>query len=101
MVISSLCRHTWKQLVGSHASFQHNCNKEVFNAVEGKSLPSKARVGIIANEHNDGSSCDFRIGFVTGSLHDDSYTCGNEATRASDKWKQAWDTSRWSDRGHS
>ena len=30
---TSLGRNTWKTLVGSQASLQHNCNKEGFNVV--------------------------------------------------------------------
>ena len=43
------------------------------------SFHSKARIGIISNNGNDCSSCDFRIGFGTGGYPDDSNTCGNEA----------------------
>ena len=45
---------------------------------------SKARIGIIANQQNDCSTCDSRIGFGTGGLQDDSNPCGNEATRSPD-----------------
>lgn len=41
---------------------------------------SKARIGIIGNNEDDCKSCDSRIGFGTGGLHDNSNTCGNEAT---------------------
>ena len=41
---------------------------------------SKARIGIISNQENECNSCDSRIGFGTGGLHDDSNSCGNDAT---------------------
>ncbi|RMX47721.1 hypothetical protein pdam_00012358, partial [Pocillopora damicornis] len=75
---------TWKTLVGSQASLQPHCNKEGFNAVGDNTYQSKARIGITANQQNDCSSCDSRIGFGTGGRHDDSNTCGNEATRSPD-----------------
>ena len=80
---TSLGRNTWKTLVGSQASLQHNCNKEGFNVV-GTSSHSKARLGIISNNGNDCSSCDSRIGFGTGGYPDDSNTCGNEARHSPD-----------------
>ena len=81
---TTLGRNTWKTLIGLPASLQRNCNKEGFNAVGGDSRQSKARIGIIANQQNDCSSCDSRIGFGAGGLHDDSNTCGNEATHSPD-----------------
>ena len=81
---TSLGRDTWKSLIGSEASLQKNCNKEGFNAVGGKPSNSKARIGIISNQQNDCASCDSRIGFGTGGLHDNSSSCGNEATHKSD-----------------
>ena len=78
---TSLGRDTWKTLIGSQASLQSNCNKEGSNSVGHKSTQSKARIGILGNQQNDCSTCDSRIGFGTGGDHDDSNTCGNEATR--------------------
>ena len=80
---TSLGRNTWKTLIGSHASLQHNCNKEGFNVVD-SSFHSKARIGIISNNGNDRSGCDSRIGFGTGGYPDDSNTCGNEAKHSAD-----------------
>ena len=77
---TSLGRDKWKALIGSEASLQPNCNKEGFNAVGDKNYHSKARIGIISNNQNDCATCDSRIGFGTGGDHDDSNTCGNEAT---------------------
>ena len=77
---TSLGRDTWKKLIGSQASLQANCNKEGFNVLCDSSNPSKARIGIVANNENDCRSCDSRIGFGTGGDYDDSNTCGNEAT---------------------
>ena len=81
---TSLGRDTWKKLIGSQASLQTNCNKEGFNVLCDGSSPSKARIGIVANNENDCRSCDSRIGFGTGGYHDDSNTCGNEATYGKD-----------------
>ncbi|XP_044181544.1 protein crumbs-like [Acropora millepora] len=83
----SLGRNKWKSLIGPQASLQVNCNKEGFNVVcEGiaESQYSRARIGIIANEQNDCSSCDSRIGYGTGGLQDDSNTCGNVAKHSAD-----------------
>ena len=76
---TSLGRDKWKTLIGSEASLQPNCNKEGFNAV-GSNEFSKARIGIIGNVQYHCRSCDSRIGFGTGGKHDDTNTCGNEAT---------------------
>jgi len=81
---TSLGRNTWKKLIGSQASLQHNCNKEGFNVVSTSSSHSKARIGIISNNENDCGSCDSRIGFGTGGAHDDSNTCGNAAAASPD-----------------
>ena len=79
----SLGRDKWKSLIGPQASLQRNCNKEGFNVVNASSL-SKARIGIIANNENDCSSCDSRIGYGTGGYPDDLNTCGNEAKHGPD-----------------
>ena len=63
---------------------QINCNKEGFNAASVSNAYSKARIGIIANNEKDCGTCDSRIGFGTGGAHDDSNTCGNEATYEGD-----------------
>ena len=76
---TSLGRDKWKTLIGSEASLQPNCNKEGFNAV-GSNEFWKARIGIIGNVQYHCRSCDSRIGFGTGGKHDDTNTCGNEAT---------------------
>ncbi|XP_020606754.1 uncharacterized skeletal organic matrix protein 5-like [Orbicella faveolata] len=81
---TSLGRNTWKTLIGSQASLQYNCNKEGFNDVDTSSSHSKARIGIISNNGNDCSSCDFRMGFGTGGYPEDSSTCGNEAKHETD-----------------
>ena len=80
---TSLDRGAWKSLLGSEASLQPNCNKEGFNVL-GDYRWSKARIGIISNQENDCNTCDSRIGFGTGGFHDDSNTCGNEATYGGD-----------------
>jgi len=81
---TSLSREKWKSLVGAEGSLQSNCNTQGFNAVGTNPGMSKARIGIIGNQENDCNSCDSRIGFGTGGLHDDSNTCGNEATHSPD-----------------
>ena len=81
---TSLGRDTWKKLIGSQASLQLNCNKEGFNAVGTASDHSEARIGYIANQENNCGTCDSRIGFGTAGFHDDSNTCGNQATHLSD-----------------
>ena len=81
---ASLVRDTWKSLIGSNASLQHNCNKDGFNAVCDDPLSSKARIGIISNNEDACTSCDSRIEFGTGGQPDKSNSCGNEATSAPD-----------------
>ena len=81
---TSLGRDTWKSLIGSDASLQKYCSKEGINAVGDDPGHSKARIGIISNNQDDCASCDSRIGFGTGGKHDNSNSCGNEATRNSD-----------------
>ena len=80
----SLGRDMWKTLIGPQASLQSFCNKEGFNVVSVNQLVSKARIGIISNQENECNSCDSRIGFGTGGLHDDSNSCGNQATHSPD-----------------
>ena len=81
---TSLGRNTWKSLIGSEASLQHNCNQQGFNTVGKVAGSSKARIGIIGNNEGDCGGCDSRIGFGTGGNYDDFNTCGNEATWRSD-----------------
>ena len=81
---TSLGRDTWKSLIGPQASLQLNCNREGFNAMSGARSFGKARIGFLANNENDCVTCDSRIGFGTGGRHDDSNTCGNEATSSAD-----------------
>ena len=83
-----LGRDRWKLLISPLGSLQKNCNKEGFNArstkqLDGKEM-SKARIGILGNNENDCGLCDSRIGFGTGGLHDNTSTCGNEATSLDD-----------------
>ena len=76
---TSLGRNTWKSLIGSSASLQNNCNKEGFNCMSDTSGYGKARIGILSNNENNCASCDSRMGFGTGGLHDYFNTCGNDA----------------------
>ena len=85
---TSLGRNTWKKLIGSRASLQPNCNKEGFNVISVYKSWSKARIGILGNNENDCDRCDSRIGFGTGGFHDDSNTCGNQATHGVDNGNQ-------------
>ena len=80
---TSLGRYTRRRLIVSDASLQRNCNREGFNARASAGY-YKARIGIIANNENDCSSCNSRIAFGTGGSNDDSNTCGNEAIAAAD-----------------
>ncbi|XP_078349745.1 uncharacterized protein LOC144634603 [Oculina patagonica] len=81
--VTSLGRDTWKSLISSGGSLQVNCNREGFNTVCNPNQ-SKARIGIVGNNQHDCNSCDSRIGFGTGGAHDDSNTCGNQATHSPD-----------------
>ena len=81
---TSLGRDMWKTLIGPEPSLQRFCNKEGFNVVSVNPQHSRARIGIISNQENECKSCDSRIGFGTGGLHDDSNSCGNEAPRSPD-----------------
>ena len=85
---TSLGRNTWKILIASRASLQFHCNKEGFNVISVYKSWSKARIGILGNNENDCDKCDSRIGFGTGGKHDDSNTCGNEATFGGDNGDQ-------------
>ena len=92
---TSLGRNTWKKLIGSRASLQPYCNKEGFNAIDTKGSDcisglqcSKARIGILGNEHNNCEKPDSRIGFGTAGYPDDSNTCGNEALHGADNGDQ-------------
>ncbi|KAL9954490.1 hypothetical protein ACROYT_G042038 [Oculina patagonica] len=76
---TSLGRNTWMSLIGSPAYLQANCNKEGFNAASGRLDLGKARIGLLGNNEDNCDTCDSRIGFGTGGLHDDSNTCGNES----------------------
>lgn len=74
---TSLGRESWKTLIGPQGSLQQNCNREGFNAVCSEHCnPSKARIGIVANNQDSCHSCDSRIGFGMRGYPDDSLTCG-------------------------
>jgi len=83
---TSMSRSAWKKLIGSEASLQGGCNKQGINVVSTDSSYSKARIGILGHGSwgSQCHSCESRIGFGTGGKHDDSNTCGNEATGNSD-----------------
>ena len=78
---TSLARNTWKQLIGSQASLQPNCNKEGFNAF---CTSTRIRIGILGNNEHDCSTCDSRIGFGAETTPVDSNTCGNVALHGGD-----------------
>ena len=80
-----LGRDTWKALIGSEASLQHNCNREGFNVVSGfEAGHAKARIGLISNNEDDCGTCDSRIGFGTGGFPVYNNTCGNAAIGSTD-----------------
>ena len=85
---TSLGRDTWKELIGSQVSLQTNCNREGFNVLCSSSTHSKARIGIVANNQDECSSCDSRIGFGTEGKPDNSNTCGNVASFQPDNGDQ-------------
>ena len=78
---TSLGRDTWKQLIGSQASLQFNCNKEGFNAL---CTYNRIRIGILGNNENDCTSCDSRIGFGAENNLGESNMCGNVALHGGD-----------------
>lgn len=81
---TSLDRDTWKKLIGSQASLQHNCNMQGFNARCFDHNHSKARIGILGNDWKTCFLCNSRIGFGTGGIPDDNNSCGNEAENYGD-----------------
>lgn len=86
---TSVGRDTWKTLLTSQGSLQINCNQEGFNVMSGLGSNwntdwSKVRIDILANNNRDCISCDSRIGFGGGGIHDDTNTCGNEANYGTD-----------------
>ena len=76
---TSMGREKWKELIGTQASFQNNCNKEGFNVFCSQNQNSKVRIGIVSNGGTECDSCDSRIGFGTGGRPDNLNTCGNKA----------------------
>ena len=82
--VTSLHRDTWKKLIGSQSSVLHNCNKEGFNASGSKKGSSKERIGFLGNNENHCVTRDSKIGSGTRGYHDDTNTCGNEATWSPD-----------------
>ena len=83
---TSLGRDTWKRLIGAEGSLQHNCGKVGFNVLSDTSRGfPKARIGILGNGEDDCLTCDSRIGFGIGGKHDDSNTCGNDASHGADE----------------
>lgn len=80
---TSLGRDTWKELIGSQAFLQPNCNKEGFNVVTENNDAKwpKVRIGILSNNEDNCFSCDSRIGFGAESSMDvRNNSCGNEAS---------------------
>ena len=82
---TTLGRNTWKTLLGSQASLQFHCNKEGFNTVSCSSQNcARVRIGLMANDQNDCTSCNSRLGFGGAGYPDDSNTCGNAARHTTD-----------------
>ena len=81
---TSVGKNTWLSLMDG-SRLQENCNKEGFNANrEGHILTHlKVRIGIIADDHDNCSSCNSCIGFGTSVRGCDgeirNTTCGNIA----------------------
>ena len=75
----SMGREKWKELIGTQASFQNNCNKEGFNVFCSQNQNSKVRIGIVSNGGTECDSCDSRIEFSTGGRPHNLNTCGNKA----------------------
>ena len=76
---TQLGRDSWKSLIGSQASLQHNCSREGFNVESDLDHHAKARIGILGNNENDCKWTDSRIGFGGGGEPNNNNTCGNEA----------------------
>ena len=80
-------RRSWKSLIAG-SSLQNNCNKEGFNLKVHEPFGELmtdvyVRIGLVANNENDCSSCDSCIGFGVSfkscfGTHS-SITCGNIA----------------------
>ena len=97
---TSAGRDTWKSLLGSQGSLQHNCNREGFNVQSDLQNRPKTRIGMIGNNEGDCFSCDSRIGFGSGGAP-------VTPTRVALKCKphqimetstsKSWDTYRFSD----
>ena len=81
---TSLGRDTWKSLIGSQASLQHNCNREGFNAESDIDNHGRARIGIIGDNVNNCKWTDSRIGFGGGGEPNNNNMCGNEAKAKED-----------------
>ena len=96
---TSLGRDTRKLLIGPNASLQAKCNKEGFNS-HGRTLASKARIGIIGNKQNNCLSGDSRIDSIRIPRQSwDEYALIMNArlmrgtSRQEDK--QIWENCRW------
>ncbi|XP_078351748.1 uncharacterized protein LOC144636411 [Oculina patagonica] len=74
---TSLGGDKWKTLIGSQVVLETQCNLEGFNFATGYHIFAQGRIGIVANNENDCSSCDTRIAFGTYTWR--GSTCGNEA----------------------
>ena len=79
--VTSLGRDSWKQLIGSQASFQPNCNMEGLNV---RCTYKSIRIGILGNNEDDCITCDSRIGYGADNYLVDSNTCGNVALHGGD-----------------
>ena len=71
----------WKTLIGSQASLQADCDKEIFNAAGSAKGYAKARIDILGNNEKDCATTDSKIGFGATGETDDSNTCGNNAIK--------------------
>jgi len=73
-------RSAWERLP-SRGSLQNNCNREGINV---ETLEANVRIGIVANNQNDCSTCNSWIGFGAEGLGTSDMACGNYAAAAPD-----------------
>ena len=94
---TSLGRDTWKKLIGQQASLQRYCNKEGFNC-RGQNN-SKARIGIISNEHKECLTLTQELGLVlvvflmvTTPVETQPYTSIKQTmmTKTLKRWATSW-----------
>ncbi len=73
-------RGAWERLP-ARGSLQSNCNREGFNV---ETTEASVRIGIVANNQNDCSSCNSWIGFGATGTTTGAVACGNVAANTTD-----------------